>query len=205
MAEQKIQSNSTNLNSDAVQPLSATNPTNALTLYITSTGTLKTLGFDAYAKDVLPNEWYASWKPEALKAGAVAIKSYAWYNVTYPRYPATSYGAHLTDKWENYQHYVPGSSHANTNAAVDSVSGIFMKNSNGVVFDTQYRAGTSGQAGTEGSGVLSQHGTQYLATNYSSWNYKAILGYYYNFSNKSNGYIQFTGSGSNPGPYSTNN
>ncbi|MBY0160813.1 SpoIID/LytB domain-containing protein [Cytobacillus firmus] len=188
--ERRLGGNDNPYNNGGIQPQSSTNPTNGLTLYITSTKTLKTLGFDDYAKDVLPNEWYASMKSEALKAGAVAIKSYAWYNVTYPRRPATDFGAHLTDKHENYQHYVPGKRHANTNAAVDSVSGIFMRNSDGVVFDTQYRAGTEGQPGTESGGVLSQHGTQYLATNYPLWNYRAILGYYYNFSDKSSGYIQ---------------
>ncbi|AYB46888.1 SpoIID/LytB domain-containing protein [Paenibacillus lautus] len=173
-----------------VTPQSATNPPNGLILHIEATGTNKTLGFDTYAKNVLPNEWIAGWKAEALRAGAVAIKSYAWYNVTYPRQPAKQHGAHLTDNWRNYQKYVEGSNHPNTDAAVDYVYGIFMRNSNGVVFDTQYRAGTSGQSGTESGGILSQHGTQYLATNYPNWNYKAILGYYYNFSDKSSGYIQ---------------
>ena len=32
-----------------------------------------------YVENVLPNEWIAGWDGDALKAGAVAVKSYAWY------------------------------------------------------------------------------------------------------------------------------
>lgn len=34
--------------------------------------------FKNYVKQVLPNEWYASWNYESLKAGAVAVKMYGW-------------------------------------------------------------------------------------------------------------------------------
>lgn len=178
--------------SSNIQPLSATSTPSTFKLYLTGTGTLINIGFDAYAKDVLPNEWYGSWKSEALKAGAVAIKSYAWYNATYPRLPATNYGAHLTDKWENYQHYVQNSGQGQTatNAAVSAVSGIFMVNSAGNVFDTQYRAGTQGDIGTAWGGVLSQWGTQYIATNYPEYTYYTILSYYYSYSDKSSGLIK---------------
>lgn len=33
--------------------------------------------FKEYVKGVLPNEWYPTWNPEALKAGAVAVKMFA--------------------------------------------------------------------------------------------------------------------------------
>ncbi|WP_438349448.1 SpoIID/LytB domain-containing protein [Paenibacillus sp. FA6] len=172
---------------------SATSTPSTIKLYITSTGTLQNIAFDTYTKNVLPNEWYSTWKSESLKAGAIAIKTYAWYNATYPRKPASDYGAHLTDKWENYQHYVPNSGVTSTNNAVNAVSGIFMRNTDGKVFDAQYRAGTSGDIGTAFGGVLSQHGTQYIANTYPEYDYYTILSYYYSFSDKSSGYIQ-TGS-----------
>lgn len=49
-----------------IQPLSATRTPSTIKLYITSTGTLVNIGFNDYAKYVLPNEWYSSWKSEAL-------------------------------------------------------------------------------------------------------------------------------------------
>ncbi|KAA8746966.1 SpoIID/LytB domain-containing protein [Paenibacillus sp. UASWS1643] len=177
-------------NSGDIQPLSATSTPSSFKLYITGSGTITNIGFDTYAKNVLPNEWYGSWKSESLKAGAVTIKTYAWYNATYPRKPATDYGAHLTDRWQNYQHYVPNSGQTTTNNAVNAVSGIFMVNSDGKVFDAQYRAGSEGDIGTAWGGVLSQWGTQYIAQNYPEYNYYTILSYYYSFSDKSSGYIQ---------------
>lgn len=173
-----------------ISPLSSTQTPSEIILYITSTGTLEYLGFDEYAKCVLPNEWYASWESEALKAGAITIKTYAWYNATYPRKPATDYGAHLTDRWQNYQHYVPDSNEPSTDTAVDDVSGIFMRNSDGKVFDAQYRAGTKGEIGEAFSGQLSQWGSQYIATNYPEYDYYTILSYYYSMSDKSSGYIE---------------
>lgn len=38
----------------------------------------QTLDFKEYVKGVLPNEWLADWDIDALKAGAVAVKMYAW-------------------------------------------------------------------------------------------------------------------------------
>jgi len=36
------------------------------------------MNFKEYVKGVLPAEWGNNWHPEALKAGAVAVKMYAW-------------------------------------------------------------------------------------------------------------------------------
>ena len=38
--------------------------------YRTSSGDIEKIGFYDYCKNVLPNEWVASWPEEALKAGA---------------------------------------------------------------------------------------------------------------------------------------
>ncbi|WP_178075966.1 SpoIID/LytB domain-containing protein [Paenibacillus oralis] len=175
---------------ETIQPFSATSTPSTIKLYITKSGTLKNIGFDSYAKQVLPNEWYASWNKKALQAGAITIKTYAWYNATYPRKPATNYGAHLTDNPDNYQHFVENSNETSTDNAVNDVSGIFMRNSNGKVFDAQYRAGKKGEIGEAFGGVLSQWGTQYIATNYPEYDYYTILSYYYSFSDKSDDYIQ---------------
>ncbi len=49
-------------------------------------GEVEIVPFKLYTRRVLPNEWPISKSPiEALKAGAVAIKSYGWYYNTYPK------------------------------------------------------------------------------------------------------------------------
>jgi hypothetical protein len=42
-------------------------------------GRVDTIDFEEYVKGVLPHEWITSWDEESLKAGAVAIRTYAWY------------------------------------------------------------------------------------------------------------------------------
>ena len=40
--------------------------------------TVEVVDFKEYAKHVLPNEWIRTWPWESLRAGAVAVKMYAW-------------------------------------------------------------------------------------------------------------------------------
>jgi peptidoglycan hydrolase-like amidase len=42
--------------------------------------------FKKYVKQVMVREWPAHMKMAALKAGAVAVKQYAWYYVAHPRF-----------------------------------------------------------------------------------------------------------------------
>ena len=149
---------------------------NTIKLYDTSKSQLKTLSFSTYLKDVMPNEIYVSWPTEALKANILAAKTYAWYNILYPRKPATDYNAHVTDNYQNYQHYKEGSNHATTNQLVDDLSKTAMIRGDGP-FDAQYRAGTSGNKGTQSGNVLSQNGTVVLAKEGKT--YIQILKYYY--------------------------
>jgi peptidoglycan hydrolase-like amidase len=44
-----------------------------------TTYTVKTIDFKDYIRHVLPNEWLPGWDSEALRAGAIATKMYAWY------------------------------------------------------------------------------------------------------------------------------
>ena len=42
--------------------------------------------FETYVENVLASEWVPSWQPDSLDAGAMAVKSYAWYFVNnWPR------------------------------------------------------------------------------------------------------------------------
>ena len=38
----------------------------------------QTIDFKEYVKGTLPNEWHPTWHEESLKAGALAVKMYAW-------------------------------------------------------------------------------------------------------------------------------
>jgi hypothetical protein len=70
--------------------------------------------FKQYAKNVLPNEW-ALWSDDSLRAGAMAVKMYAWYWIA------------LDGKWDDAdvwdstcdQVYNPNVEYASTNAAVE--------------------------------------------------------------------------------------
>ena len=107
-----------------------------------------------------------------------------------PRKPATDYGCHLTDRYQNYQNYVANSNYPTTDDAVDAVSGVFMRNSNGVVFEAAHGRGTEGEAGTAWTGWMSQYGSQHIALTFPEYEYDVILSYYYSYSDVSEGLIQ---------------
>jgi len=75
---------------------------------------IQIVNFKQYAKNVLPNEW-ALWSDDSLRAGAMAVKMYAWYWIA------------LDGKWDDAdvwdstcdQVYNPNFEYPSTNAAVD--------------------------------------------------------------------------------------
>ncbi len=57
-------------------------PPGSIRVYRTATGAVETVSFLFYVKSVLPNEWISgSGLPESLRAGAVAVKNYGWFQV----------------------------------------------------------------------------------------------------------------------------
>lgn len=68
-----------------------------------SGGAVQTVPFAEYVREVLAKEFPGDWPVETLKAGAVAVKSYAWYHVEHPYRPGV---CHLTDGTE-HQLYAP--------------------------------------------------------------------------------------------------
>ncbi len=77
--------------------------------------TVETIDFHEYARHVLPNEWSAGWPWESLRAGAMAVKMYAWSIVA------------AGGKWSDAdvydstcdQVYRPSVAYASTDAAID--------------------------------------------------------------------------------------
>lgn len=133
-------------------------------------GSVSVVPWYDYNIDVLPNEWIGSWPAESLKAGAIAIKMYAWYHILYPKYSTCD-----VDNTVNSQVYKANSRYSATTAAVDTMSGIgILKNS--VMFETQYRAG-SYDSSIPGTNIMSQNGTHYFADQGKTWSY--MTGYYY--------------------------
>ena len=94
------------------------------------------IDFKEYAKHVLPNEWYGVWPREALRAGGIAVKSYAWYYIS------------IGGKWKAYdadvidstcdQYYNPNFSYGSTDRAVDYTWPWRLTDSDGSLFLTHY-------------------------------------------------------------------
>ncbi|MGB6896689.1 MAG: SpoIID/LytB domain-containing protein, partial [Dehalococcoidia bacterium] len=77
--------------------------------------TVETVDFKHYAKHVLPNEWSASWPQESLRAGAMAVKMYAWsYVAVGGKWPDADVYDSTCD-----QVYNPAVEYESTNNAVD--------------------------------------------------------------------------------------
>jgi hypothetical protein len=143
-----------------------------------------TVDFETYVENVLPNEWIASWDAEAIKAGAVAVKSYAWYWVTH-------YGGYLVDPANcfdvtddtSFQVYRAGSANPRTDDAVRATWNVVATNSDATVRQTSYRASLTTHPLTETCGegatgaTMSQYGTQACAQ--AGKTYAQILATYY--------------------------
>jgi len=139
----------------------------------TATGQVEVINFMDYVKNVLPNEWIPSWEMNALKAGAIAVKTYAWYWTIHQKYPGQNYD--VKDSTAD-QVYVPGTSNPRTNQAVEETWNWVMTK-NGEVFQAQYDSGTSGSPDPLYPGRMSQWGTQYWAGTGKDWQW--IVHYYY--------------------------
>ncbi|EWM18307.1 tachylectin-related carbohydrate-binding protein [Kutzneria sp. 744] len=143
-----------------------------------SSGGISTVPFEQYVKDVLPNEWISRWQPAALQAGAMAVKTYAWYWTNHSG--ARSSGGQCFDVYDTTQSqvYKAGSHKPSTDAAVDATWGVSMRR-DGAIFEAQYRATAGGTGCGQGAdGIkLSQNGSQACAV--AGYDYQRILRTYY--------------------------
>lgn len=176
-------------------------PPATVRVYRTQTGVVEVVPFREYVKHTLPNEWIPSWSPAALKAGAMAVKTYAWYWIAQGG-KQVALGADLKDNIED-QVYDPNVSYASTDAAVDATFNYAMTR-NGSVFQAQYCAGSyipdpTGDCPWSGP-FMTQWGSAYYADQGKSWGW--ILGFYYSGASISPappGGV-YDGSGPAPGP-----
>jgi hypothetical protein len=99
--------------------------------------TVEVVDFNEYVKNVLPNEWYSSWPYEALHAGAMAVKMYAWQIVAAGgRYDDADVFNSVCD-----QVYIPGVAYYRTNKAIDFTwNWRLTHEDDGTLFRTHYMA-----------------------------------------------------------------
>jgi stage II sporulation SpoD-like protein len=126
---------------------SETTPPPTIRVFRTSSGAVETVDFRAYVKNVLSREWISSWTTESIRAGALAVKNYAWYQVLHWRGYVNEAGA-CFDVFDSTrdQHYDPSRpTYAAMAAAVDATWGT-LATKGGRIFATYYNAGTPGEA-----------------------------------------------------------
>jgi hypothetical protein len=146
------------------------------------TGT-STVNFLTYMQDVLPNEWEGDWPLTSLEAGAVSVRSYAWYCVNNPKYPDQNAAL---DNTTNSQVYIPNSSMESTNSAISATSGqVLIRYTSGVTAGEQmpafYKAGSYGP-GRDSSSYNFYNNAYQLGEDYYAnlgESYSTMLSYYY--------------------------
>ncbi|MFX3617814.1 MAG: SpoIID/LytB domain-containing protein [Sporolactobacillus sp.] len=165
----------------SITPLSAgywyQNEPSTIRVYLRSKGVVENHKFDTYLRDVLPNEWVASWDSDSLKAGAVSVRSFGWYYRNYPKYD--SIGADVDDTTA-CQIFKDGSHMSSTDSAISATQG------EAIIYGSKEIPGYF-KAGSYGTGRDSssynfynnayQNGEHYYANQGRS--YRWMLSYYY--------------------------
>ncbi|MBR7744465.1 peptidase inhibitor family I36 protein, partial [Phycicoccus sp. BSK3Z-2] len=145
-------------------------------VYRVGAGRVDRVPFKSYVKNVLPNEWITSWPQESLRAGAVAVKSYAWYwalNSTRDTPWGQCYD--VRDDTGD-QVYRPGTATTSTNAAVDATWGTRMTRDGRVLRAHYCATRTACSAWTDGN-WMSQYGSRDKAN--AGLGHRRILRDYY--------------------------
>lgn len=153
------------------------------------------LGLEDYIKGVVPSEMPANWEIEALKAQAIAARSYALANLG----KQAKYGYDLKDNTEDQAYNGAGVETDRTNKAVDDTEGLVLTYDMKII-SAYYSASAGGmtntnawgsnvpylhsvfsfddEIGKKGHGVgMSQHGANNLAK--QGYNAYQILQYFY--------------------------
>ena len=130
------------------------------------------VGLDTYLYSVVGSEMSASSPPEALKAQAIAARSYALVHLVRPA--SAWYNLGNTERWQVYKGL--DSEFDTTRQAVDETAGMILSYQGGIV-ESLYAASDEIVAKAHGGRGMSQQGAYKLAT--QGHNYQQILGTYY--------------------------
>ncbi len=124
---------------------------------------VRTVNFDQYCRNVLPNEWFPTWRPAALEAGAIAVKMFAWYHHIHP---ITIGGFTFdVDNTVNFQLYRAQSEQSATDQAYYQSRSLAFVNPNLEITELPYRAGYPNSPNWQyrNAQKMSQWGSEYLA------------------------------------------
>lgn len=134
--------------------------------------TVQVIDFVEYVKHVLPNEWVNSWPGESLRAGAMAVKMYAWSVIAAGgKWPDADVYDSTCD-----QVYNPSVAYASTNAAVDFTWNWRLTRDSELV-RTFYRAYLSQCPSGLGGNCMGQWESRDLAFDRYTWD--EILQFFY--------------------------
>jgi len=133
---------------------------------------INTVDLETYLASVTGSEMYASWHPEALKAQAVAARSYAMKFIEQPLTDLFDIGSD-----ENFQAYRGVEAETpQTIAAVEATRGQVLVKNNHILL-AEYAANDAITASAHRGQGMSQSGAQARAK--LGWSYLEILGDYY--------------------------
>jgi hypothetical protein len=160
---------------------SQTTPPPTIRVFRTASGAVDTVDFRAYLKNVLSREWISSWTTESLRAGALAVKHYAWYQRLHWRgYLSASGDCFDVFDTARDQVYDPSRPiYAPMASAVDATwSTLALRN--GLVFPTYYNSGARNepcganangwqmfQWGSQACGLAGRSAAQIMSVYYS--------------------------------------
>jgi len=138
---------------------------------------VQSIPFQEYCEDVLPNEWIPSWNKESLKAGAMAIKMFAWYHHLHP--VALDGFTFDVDNTVNFEAFRYLSRQPVTNAAFQAINPFVFVKPDGSIIELNYRAGTQDNPNWQyrNAQKMSQWGSEYWAK--QGRDYVQILQFYY--------------------------
>lgn len=125
-----------------------------------------------YLSSVVGSEMYVGWPAEALKAQAVAARSYAL--VHHVRHAQRAYDLDNTQRYQAYKGIAKETN--TTQAAVAATTGEFISYNGGIV-ESLYAASDAIVQAAHGGNGMSQTGAMELAS--KGYNYTQILGNYY--------------------------
>lgn len=156
-------------------------PPATIRVYRAASGVVEEVDFRAYAQNVLSREWISSWTTESLRAGALAVKHYAWFHVTHWRgyHNAAGECFHVFDTTRDQVYDPARPTYASAAGAVDA-TWTTLALRGGRIFPTYYNAGAWNEAcgenangwqmfqwGSQACGLAGLTAAQIMATYYA--------------------------------------
>jgi peptidoglycan hydrolase-like amidase len=148
----------------------------SILVYRVGLGRVDRVDFKTYVKNVLPNEWISSWPSASLDAGAMAVKSYAWYWALHSTRKTSSGQCYDVRDDTGDQVYKPGTAQSSTTAAVQRTWSTRMTRSGSILMAHYCSTSTACGAWVDGD-WMSQYGSRDLAN--AGQGFRTILTHYY--------------------------